>query len=239
MRCRFARRPQIKTPLARNARKGFFEADDFRALLAELPAYLRAVMQFAYSTGWRVRSEILPLTWDRVDFSAGIVRLRTNTTKNDAGRTFPFDVLPELAAMLEAQHAATTALEHDAGQIIPFVFHHGGARIRDYYAAWRSACQRAAVMKKAGTELEVIVRPQLLARIAHDFRRTAVRNLVRAGVSERVAMDLTGHKTRSVFDRYNVTSETELRAGIAKLAEFHAHGTLTVQSGIRLVSEGK
>lgn len=233
---RLPTRPQIKTPLARNARKGFFEAEDFRALLAELPAYLQPVMLFAYSTGWRVRSEVLPLTWDRVDFAAGVVRLEPNTTKSGEGRTFPFDVLPDLAAMLTAQRVATSALERATGQIIPVVFHRGGAPIKDYYHAWDTACTRAATSKKAGATLGVLVRPQLLGRIAHDFRRTAVRNLVRAGVSERVAMDLTGHKTRSVFDRYNVTSEADLRAGISKLADFHARGHLGGQLGIRLVS---
>src|ERR1019366_864262 len=109
--------------LARNARKGFFEADDFRALLAELPAYLQPVMQFAYSTGWRVRSEVLPLTWDRVDFAAGVVRLERDTTRAGEGRTFPFDVLPDLAAVLVTQRKATSALERATGQIIPFVFH--------------------------------------------------------------------------------------------------------------------
>ena len=63
-------------------------------------------------------------------------------------------------------------------------------------------------------------------RIPHDFRRTAVRNLVRAGVHERLAMQMTGHKTRSIFERYNVTSGADLRDPAKKLSQFseNAHG---------------
>jgi integrase len=77
-----------------------------------------------------------------------------------------------------------------------------GSPVGTFDKAWRVACERARV----------------LGRILHDFRRTAVRNLVRAGVSEPVAIQLCGHKTRKVFDRYSIVSERDLREGVAKLA---------------------
>jgi site-specific recombinase XerD len=214
---RLAVMPKITIREPKNARAGFFEPDDFAAVLAQLPVDLQPVMRFAYLTGWRVRSEVLPLTWDRVDFAAGVVRLEVNTTKSDDARTFPFDALPELAALLRAQRAATTALERAEGRIIPHVFHRGGKAIRSYHNAWDRAIARAA---RGGSSeaLAAITRPQLAGRIVHDFRRTAVRNLVRAGVDEHLAMKLTGHKTRAIFDRYDIVNEADLRAGVGKLA---------------------
>ena len=160
-----------------------------------------AVGTFADLTGWRIGSEILPLQWRQVDFQAGTVRLDVGTTKNRDGREFPFDVCPELRDLLEHQRAITRAVEQQRGQIVPWVFHRTGRRIRSFYRSWHAACEQA----------------ECPSRIPHDFRRTAVRNLVRAGVPERVAMMLTGHKTRSVFERYNIVSGADLRDGVRKL----------------------
>ena len=83
-----------------------------------LPDDLRPVMRFAYCTGWRVQSEVLPLTWRDVDLDAGVVRLEPETTKNAEGRAFPFDALPARAALLREQRARTAALERATGAIV-------------------------------------------------------------------------------------------------------------------------
>jgi len=221
---RLLHRPSFPTIQLDNARTGFFEESEYRALLEELPEYLRPVVTFAYLTGWRVPSEILTLRWAQVDLVAGTVRLEPGTTKNREGRTFPTHTLPELHALLVTQRERTTETERRLGTIIPWVFHREGKPIRDFRSAWWAACKRAAVLKDAeGKPVEregkaVIVRPNLLGRIPHDFRRTAVRNLERAGVPRSVAMKLVGHKTESIYRRYAIVAERDLADGVAKLA---------------------
>jgi len=217
-------------------RSGFFEPEDLRALLAELPEPLRAPIEFAYLTGWRVPSEVLPLTWAQVDFAAGMLRLEPQTTKNGEGRMFPFAALPPLASLLDRQREMTTAIERKLRRIVPLVFHRSGQPIGDFHKSWRAACTRAA--HEGEGALQTLVRPALLDRIPHDLRRTAVRNLVRAGVPERTAMQLTGHLTRSVFDRYNIVDERDLADGVTKLAALHTTvenlgGTVGAHSGER------
>ncbi len=192
-----------------NVRTGFFERDQFEAVRRHIPEYLRGVVTFAYITGWRIQSEVLPLQWPQVDMTAGTVRLDPGTTKNDEGRVFPFDLMPELQEVIERQQQLAAGLQQD-GRIVPWVFHEVGEPLLDRSSrakhvvrvAWKAACLKAACP----------------GRIPHDFRRTAVRNLTRAGVPERVAMQLTGHKTRSVFDRYDIVNEADLRQAVGKLA---------------------
>ncbi len=214
-----------------NTRTGFFEEPEFRAVLAGLSADLQPVIEFMYLTGWRT-SEVFTLEWRNIDFVAGVVRLEPGTTKNDEGREFPFSVLPPLEALLRRQRERTTAIERETGQIIRWVFHRQGTPVRDVRGAWETVCIAAGFFRivpvldaagqqrvaKDGTPLVV----KKATRLIHDFRRTAVRNLERAGVPRSVAMKLTGHKTESVYRRYAIVAPADLVEGVKKLAGLHA-----------------
>ncbi len=116
-------------------------------------------------------------------------------------------MFPELRSLLEAQRAYTDKIQREQGCIIPWVFHRDGKPIKSFRRAWLTACRLAG-------------QP---GRIPHDFRRTAVRNMIRKGIPERVAMQLTGHKTRSVFERYNIVSEGDLQEAGRKLTGTIGH----------------
>ena len=206
---RLAWRPYIPFPRLQNARKGFFELAEYSALQAQLPPYLSPLVEFLWLTGWR-SGEVCSLQWSQVDFDAGIVRIEVGESKNDDGREFPFSALPALESLLRRQREETTSLERSQGRLIPWVFHRNGKPIKNFRKVWKRAVTAAKIP----------------LRIPHDFRRTAVRRLERAGVPRSVAMKLVGHKTESVYRRYAIVAEADLREGVAKLANLHA-ATLT------------
>ena len=197
-------RPHVPSIEVRNTRSGFFEEADFRAVLGHLPEDLQPLAEFFYLTGWR-KEEVLSLTWRNVDFVAGEIRLEPGTTKNEDGRTFPFNIYPPLGDLIRRQRERTSAVEKATGRIIDHVFHRNGRPIRDYRDTWDKAVVAAGVP----------------GRLVHDFRRTAVRNLERAGVPRSVAMRLTGHRTETVYKRYAIVSPTDLRDGVRRLAALH------------------
>jgi integrase len=192
--------PRIRLLPENNARQGFADVKQVAALCRQLSPDLADAVQFMFITGWRSRSEVLPLRWPQVDFAGGFVRLEPGTTKNGEGRAFP--LIAELRALLERRQAITRRCERAQGRIIAHVFHRYGKPIKSLRRAWRTAC------KDAG-------RPGLLL---HDLRRSAVRNLERAGISRSVAMKLTGHKTEAVYRRYAIVAESDLREAGTKLA---------------------
>jgi integrase len=181
-----------------NARQGFFEKTDFEEMVKHLPDYLDGFVRFAYYSGWR-RGEIRSLRWADVDFSAKVIRLRPENSKTREGRLLALE--GDLWAVIDRQHAAREYENSDRTiGMSSYVFHRKGEPIGDIRKSWDAACKQA----------------NLEGKIFHDFRRTAIRNMVRAGVPERVAMAISGHRTRAVFDRYNIVSEDDLRTAIEK-----------------------
>jgi integrase len=208
--------PYIPMLKESNVRKGFFENGEYLALRGALPDDLKPIITFAYHSGWR-KTEILGLTWDKVDLKEGTVRLDPGETKNEEGRTlYMNDELLEEMHKLQAKRYLGC----------PYVFHREGKPIAGFRKAWVKACiqvglcevlrdseGRTVVVKgKKGNEKVV----KIPTRIFHDFRRTAIRDMVRSGVSERVAMSISGHKTRNVFDRYNIVSDQDLKEAAQK-----------------------
>ena len=216
---KIAAKPHIPMLKENNVRKGFFEREQLESVLHHLKEHSKGPAIFAYITGWR-KGEILSLQFRNVDFEAETVCLDPGTTKNDEGRIFSFRYIPELRSLLETQRAKAGALR-EKGIICPWVFfiegkgRRRGRSIGDFKRNWNTACEKAGVP----------------GRIFHDFRRTAVRNLVRAGVPERVAMQMTGHKTRSVFERYNIVSKSDLDEASKRLGEYLNHAGTDKDTG--------
>jgi integrase len=197
----------------KNVRKGFFERDEFIKHRDALPQHLKPVTTFAYWTGCR-KGEILGLTWSHVDLRQRVVRLEPGETKNDESRMIP--LAGELLEMLRMQKDIRD--EKWAG--CQWVFFRSGKKIVDFRGAWEKACEAADLINSEGKP----------TKLFHDLRRTGVRNLIRAGVPERVAMAISGHKTRSVFDRYNIVSERDLHEAARRLSNYIANSENQVDS---------
>ncbi|MSQ47467.1 MAG: hypothetical protein EXR78_03605 [Deltaproteobacteria bacterium] len=150
------------------------------------------------------------MQWRNIDFETGIVRLDPGTTKNGDGRVIYMTA--QMRTLLEGQRRQTLAFQQETQQIIPLVFHDHGQPISNYDKRWRAACQAAGLSGR---------------RYVHDFRRTAVRNMVKAGIPERVAMQMSGHKTRSIFDRYHIVADADLQEAAKRLEQAIDAQTMT------------
>jgi integrase len=183
---------------AANARQGFVERADFEKLIAELPSeVLRDLATWAYATGMR-RGEILALTWEGYDRETKTLRLHARNAKTGKGRMIPLSGYPAAAAVIERR---LRARRFDCA----LIFHSEGHHVGDFSTTWLRAC------KRAGVEFTF-----------HDLRRTAIRNMIRAGIDRTVAKRISGHETDSVFERYNITSEADLEDAMRKRAEYEA-----------------
>jgi integrase len=185
-----------------NVRQGFFDAPDFYRVLSRLPDYLKDFTLFAYLCGWRC-GEIKSLKWADVDGDSII--LQAAHSKNRTGRSL--SIAGELAQLIERRKAARS-VKTDTGTVLAaFIFHNGrGEPVGDFRKAWATACLKAGVP----------------GRLFHDLRRSAVRDMVRSGTPQTVAMSISGHKTASVFQRYSITDQRDQTKALIDRQEYAA-----------------
>lgn len=198
--------PRIKLADEADLIRTVFIDDEVWAKIRDhLAPHLQPLFTLAYWIGWR-RGELLGLQRSQIDLQRGTLRLLPGRTKNREGRLV---YLPaEALAVLREQERATRKLERKQQRVIPWVFHYRGEEFTSYYKGWYGACERAGFEKGQ-------FRP-------HDFRRTAARAYTRAGVGEQVVMKITGHKTRAMFDRYNITAERDLAEAASRVSSASA-----------------
>ncbi len=193
-------------------RQGFVEHADFLAITHELPEWAADVFEFFYRTGWR-RKEVLWLTWDEVDLENRAIRLDPDRDKTRESRVWPLTHFLDdlIARRLRARIVG-----------LPYVFHRHGEKIG--LTGWRGVLTRAC--KASGRQI-----------YTHDCRRTAARNLDRAGVPRAVAMKLIGHRTESMYRRYRIVNEEDLSDGVSQLDNYFRYQEAAAQQ--RLIAFGR
>lgn len=181
-----------------NERQGFFSESEIRRVIENLQADLGDFTLFGWLTGMR-KSEIASLAWEDVD--GDVIRLRAENAKNGEARMIPLE--GELAELIERCRVARQVEIDGMPMISSLIFHRDGRPVRDFRKAWAAAC------KKAG-----------IRRLFHDLRRSACRNMLAAGVPQSIAMKVSGHKTDSMFRRYAIVAETDLRTALRRTQEY-------------------
>lgn len=192
-RLKLSQQPYIEMLQERNVRKGFVRDDQYEKLAnatAAVGLWIRGMFELGYVYGWR-KSEILSRKVKHLDLSARTLRLEPGETKNSQGRTV------FLTAKL---YALLAECAQGKGPEDP-IFTRNGRPIVVMRQAWEQAT------KAAGCE----------GLLFHDLRRTAVRNMVNAGIDSKTAMQNSGHLTANVFDRYHIVNEQDLQRAAEKL----------------------
>lgn len=204
-----------------NPRAGFLDGAQYAQLAAASDSlWLRTFIALAFSFGWRA-GELMGLRVRQVDLAERTIRLEPGSTKNGEGRTVKLT-----SECFELVSACTSGKKPGD----PLLTHEDGRPVLGYRWAWENACVRAGLGEYCCATCKTPGRPCAACKrvrrrtsyryeglLVHDLRRSAVRILVRAGVPERVAMAISGHKTRAIFDRYHIVNEADLADAARRL----------------------
>jgi len=194
----------------------FFTDDELDRLVKALPEAIERdvgndwLVPFVITARWigTRRNELLHLERRQLDLESGKITLDPGTTKNRQGRVIYLP--PEALEALKVWDETTRALEREEGVIVRRVFHRHGKPIRHFpYELWHSACAKAEITGR---------------RRLHDFRRTAARSYRASGVPEGIVMQICGWKTRSMFDRYDIKNEDDLREAAVQVTTVRDKG---------------
>jgi integrase len=214
-----------------NVRRGFLEDEQFRALVADAELWFRALVECGRCYGWRV-SELLGMKVEQVDLVQKVIRLEPGTTKNSDGRE---------VFMTDTVRALLSACVQGKKPEAQVFTRPNGSPVRDFRVTWERACTRIGAGETLCADCSEPMdsgkgcpkcksqRSAYSGLIFHDLRRTAARNLRRAGIPETVIMKIGGWRTRSVFERYAIVSRTDIADSMRKLQESE-EATQTQQS---------
>ena len=206
-----------------NARQVFFNRADFIKVVAnlkfrdKLDTDLQDFMAWFFFTGMRPK-ETKSLTWASFDKEKWTIRLEAKDAKTRSARKLAID--GELKAIIQRRIEARKRFPH-----CPLIFHRRGKAVGDFRKVWKKACEAVGLVGG------------LTGYIPYDCRRTAVRNLIRAGVEESTAMKISGHRTRSMLDRYNIQDEQDIQEAMVKVTEYVS--TLPVESQMVSLEKAK
>jgi integrase len=224
--------PFIQMFKENNARQGFIEQEAFARMVQEANRdglWMRALLELAYTYGWR-RGELLTLRVRNVDLNARTIRLDPGTTKNREGREVV--MTSDLEALIRAAVSGKQPTDH--------VFtRENGKPIKDFRGAWRNLCVRAGTGHWECTQCEAALykaqchcggERRFVGPIPHDLRRSAAKAARRAGVAESVIMMMGGWKTPSMFRRYAIVSNSDLRTAADMITRERAETTPSPES---------
>lgn len=213
-------KPHVPMLRETNVRSGFFTRVEVDRLAKCLRQPLSSMVLFGFLTGWRL-GEIRRLMWRNVDFVAGEIRIDVGRDKNRAGRVFP--MTPELRALLTARLTAQrvairkmkSKITSAVGATLGIVFSvNGFEAVGEFRKSWLTACHRAGLPCLYSKDTK---KPIKALRTFHDLRRSFAREMDCRGMRRGAIKMLAGWKTDSVFERYNIVSEADLRVEVERV----------------------